>query len=93
MNSHKKSDEVFDLSLNHTLKNWVDRKSSPKRGREQLLGMAVQQDVLPARPKALHLNIGWSFRFQTSLEALSSQPVYGFSMESAYSLRANMAIV
>ena len=93
MNSHNRSNEVFDLSLKHTLKNWVDRKEVPAGGRDQLLSAAAQQEISSPERKHSKLNFGWSFRFQGNLESLAVRPVYGYSIESIYSLKANMAIL
>lgn len=95
MNSHKQQHDILDLSFNRSLKNWVARKGLPVQGRDRLLAAAAQQEISTTQQKYKYpkLNFGWTFRFQESLEALSARPVYGFSMESAYSLRANMAII
>jgi hypothetical protein len=43
MSSHKKMDEgIFDLSLRHSLKNWVMRSQPPVDGKSRLLKAAMQ---------------------------------------------------
>ena len=93
MNSHKHSDDIFDLSLNHSLKNWVDRKAIPTGGRDQLLAAAAQQEITPSKRKPSKFNLGWSFRIQGTWEGLTVRPVHGYTLESVYSLKANMAIL
>lgn len=93
MNSHRTSDDVFDLGLNHSLKNWVDRKSIPAGGRDQLLAAAAQQNISSSKRKHLKFNFGWSFRIQENWDGLIVRPVYGYTLESIYPLKANMAIL
>ena len=93
MNSHKLSDDIFDLSLKHSLKNWADRKDIPAGGRDQLLAAAAQQEISTSKRKHSKFNFGWSFRLQGNWEGLAVRPVYGYSLESIYSLKANMAIL
>ncbi len=99
MNSRKQENGILDKSLNRLLKNWVNRKDLPTSGRKLLLAAAAQQEMSSSHilssfrwilPK---FSFGWTFRFQTSLDAFSARPVYGFSLESAYSLRANMGVL
>ncbi|MCJ7701116.1 MAG: hypothetical protein MUO62_06000 [Anaerolineales bacterium] len=41
----------LDLSLKHTLKNWINRSHSPTEGRERLLNAVVQPSLQPSKPK------------------------------------------
>lgn len=42
----------LDLSLKHTLKNWINRSHPPMGGKTRLLNAAAQSSRQPSRPKA-----------------------------------------
>jgi hypothetical protein len=92
MNSHNQSDELMDLGLHHTLKNWAARQVLPTDGRDLLLKAVREKQLSPER-KLFKLNFGWSFRFVFTQEVLSIHPFNGYALESLYSLKANMAIL
>ena len=92
MNSHNPSDELIDLSLRHSLKNWTAHQAPPEDGRDRLLKAARQESLSPQR-KLPKFNLGWSFRFVFNQEVLSIHPFNGYALESVYSLKANMAIL
>jgi hypothetical protein len=91
MNSHNQPDDLIDLSLRHSLKNWAAHKEPPADGRDRLLAAVQEAASLPDR-KPSKFNFGWSFRFLVYQEALN-RPFYGYALESVYSLKANMAIL
>ena len=92
MNSHNQPDELVDLSLRHSLKNWATCKAPHGDGRDRLLA-AVQEESSQPKRKPLKFNFGWSFRFVFNQEVLSIHPFNGYALESVYSLKANMAIL
>ena len=59
MNSRNLTDDVFDLSLDRSLKNWVDLKEPPADGRAKLLKVAVQQEISFPRVKLPKINFEW----------------------------------
>ena len=92
MNSHNQPDDMLDLSFRHSLKNWVNHQKPPADGREQLLATAKEADSLSKNRKS-KFKFWWSFSFQENREALNVRPIYGYALDSIYSLRANMAIL
>ena len=92
MNSHDQPDELIDLSLRHSLKNWAIHKENPAGGRDRLLA-AVQEEGSPPKRKRSKFNFGWSFRFSENQEAFNVRPFYGYALDSVYSLKSNMAIL
>lgn len=93
MNSHKQRDEIFDISLRRSLKNFVARKNIPAQMRDQLLEAAAKQEISLVQRKYARFDFVWSFLFQRIPEGSPARSIYGFSIDSAYSLRANMAIL
>ena len=92
MNSHNQPDDLIDLSLRHSLKNWTAQKDLPAGGRERLLVAARQEIPLP-KPKPSKFQFRWPFSFQGKQEVLNVRPIYSYTLESVYSLKANMAIL
>jgi hypothetical protein len=92
MNSHNQLDDMLDLSFRHTLKNWVNHQDPPAGGREHLLAAASEADT-PSESKQTKFCFWWSFWFQGNQEVLNVRPIYGYALDSIYSLRANMAIL
>jgi hypothetical protein len=92
MNSRNQPDELIDLSLRHSLKNWAAQQAPPINGRDRLL-KAVQKESLSPERKLPKFNLGWSFRFVFNQEVLSIHPFNGYALDSVYSLKANMAIL
>jgi hypothetical protein len=92
MNSHNHLDDLIDLSLRHSLKNWATHKHPPANAREQLLG-AVKEEASKPKPKRSKFNLGWTLRFPMNQEAFDYRPIYGYRLESVYALNANMAIL
>lgn len=93
MNSRNLSDDVFDLSLDRSLKNWVDRKSLPANGRDKLLAAAAQQKISSPQRKRLRFTFVWPFRFDGAFEQLPIRPIYGYGFESIDLLRSRMAFL
>ena len=92
MNSHSQPDDLLDLSLRHSLKNWVTHKDPPADGRDRLL--AAAQAVTPTRKRKLpRLDFGWFFHLQGNQEEINIGPIYNYTLESVYSFKANMAIL
>jgi len=92
MNSHNQPDELVDLSLRHSLKNWAAYKALPADGRDRLLAAVHQESSLPER-KPSKFNFGWSFCFVFIQDTLNTRPFYGYALESVYLAKANMAIL
>lgn len=92
MNSHNQPDDMLDLSLRHSLKNWAAHQDPPTDGRERLLAAVKEANSLSTQKKS-KFRFWWSFSFQKNQEALNVRPLYGYALDSIYSLRANMAIL
>lgn len=93
MNSHNHFEDVIDLSLERSLKNWVDRKTPPKDLRAQLLAEAACSKPLPKRRRTISFARGWSLLCQGNQQTLVLQPLYGYTfIESVFSLKASMAV-
>ena len=92
MNSRNQPDEVIDLSLRHSLRNWAACQVPAADGRDRLL-KAARKESLSSKRKLPKFNFGWSFRFLFNQEVLSIHPFNGYALESVYSLKANMAIL
>jgi hypothetical protein len=93
MNSHNRLDDVFDLSLRRSLKNWVDRKNLPANGRDKLLAAAAQQEMSLSQQKSAKFTFRWNFRFQENRDQLPIRPIYGYGFESMDLLRTRMAFL
>ena len=92
MNSHDQPDELIDLSLRHSLKNWAAHSELPADGRDRLLAAVQEESHLPER-KLSKFKFKWSFGFQANQEVLNVRPIYSYTLESVYSFKANMAIL
>jgi hypothetical protein len=92
MNSRNQPDDLLDLSLRHSLKNWATHSEPPSDGRDRLLATLGEELATPKRKKSF-FNFGWTFRFPRNQEVLDFRPVYGYTLDSLYSLKANMAIL
>jgi hypothetical protein len=92
MNSHNQPDDLIDLSLRHSLKNWAAHKAPHADGRDRLLA-AVQEDGSPPKHRPSKFNFGWSFRFVFNQDTLNTRLFYRYTLESIYSLKTNMAIL
>jgi hypothetical protein len=92
MNSHNRPDQLIDLSLRHSLKNWAAQQAPPAGGRDRLL-KAVREDRSSPERKLFKFNFGWSFSFAFNQETINSQPLYSYALENVYSLKSNMAIL
>jgi len=89
MNSHNHPDDLLDLSLRHSLKNWTAHKSPPSEIREQLLATARQQKEAVKRPKPARFSFsGWSFQFQYNFNEMTLRSIYRYNLESVYTLKA-----
>ena len=93
MNSRNQSDDLFDLSLRHSLKNWAVHRDPPPGGRDRLLAAAREEVSTTPQQKSSKSYFGWFFRFQENQEVRNTRPIYNFALDSVYSLRANMAIL
>jgi hypothetical protein len=92
MNSRNQSDGIFDLSLNHTLKNWVDRKSAPTDGRDRLLVAALQQDTSPKSDNSIKKALDRLFHSKATLSEKSVFPGYGNALDNVFVIRARMTV-
>ena len=92
MNSHSHPDDLFDLSLRHSLKNWTAHKDPPSDVRERLLSAARQQKTTTKHSRPARLSFsGWSFQFQYNFNETALRSIYRYNLESVYALKA-MAI-
>ena len=92
MNSHNQPDDLLDLSLRHSLKNWAAHNDPPVDGRERLLE-ALREEIPSPKRKRSKFNFGWTFSFPRNQELLDIRTIYGYTPDSLYSLKANMAIL
>jgi hypothetical protein len=92
MNSHSRPDDLIDLGLRHSLKNWANHKKPPSDCRDRLLE-AAREEAAQMKRKPSKFNFGWSFRFQSMQEAINIRPIYNYRLETVYSFKANMAIL
>ena len=93
MNSHNHFDDVIDLSLERSLKNWVDGKTPPTDLRAQLLAEAARSKPIRKRRRTVSFVRGWSLLSQGNQQAFVLQPLYGYTfIESVFSLKASMAV-
>lgn len=89
MNSRNRPDDLLDLSLRHSLKNWTAHQEPPAEVREQLLSAAKQQKSTPKRSKPARLIFsGWSFQFQYNFNEMTIRAIYRYNLESVYALKA-----
>jgi hypothetical protein len=92
MNSHNHPDDLLDVSLRHSLKNWTVHKEPPSGIREQLLAAAKHKKITTKPSKSIRWGLsGWSFQFQYTFNEVSFRTIYQYNMEALYSLKA-MAI-
>jgi len=82
MNSHNHTDDMLDLSFEHSLKNWVARKNPPVNGREQLLAAASQQEIVKPRRRISRFSLGWSLQYQSNLSEVAVRSLYGYALEA-----------
>jgi hypothetical protein len=73
--------DILDLSLKHTLKNWVSRSKPPVDGRSRLLNAASGAPARKAAPKMSKLSILISMTLnenflQIYLDSLKKNPYY-----------------
>ena len=92
MNSHNQSNGIFDLSLNHTLKNWVDRKKAPAGGRDRLLAAALQQTNSPKSENSIKQALDRLFYSKGTLSERSVFPGYSYALDIIYVNRVIMTV-
>ena len=92
MNSHKNSDNLLDLRLQHTLKNMVAHKEVPAKGRERLLAAAVLQGILPKESHCFPEKKGKRFYSQRAFLERTICPGQGHALDTIYVLKASMLI-
>jgi hypothetical protein len=92
MSSRNRSEELLDIRLQHTLKNWAAHTPAPKEGREQLLAAVVQQKALQSSNHLLKQKITRLFHAKTSLSERSVFPGYVSALDSVYAIKASMTV-
>ena len=93
MNSHNLTDDVFDLSLDRSLKNWVDRKKPPADGRAQLLKAAVQQEKSLHRGKSLRFSFAWLFNLNEIRCEYQIRPIDNYVFEQMDFMKTTLAFL
>ena len=94
MNSRNLTDDVFDLSLDRSLKNWVDSKNPPADGRAKLLkAAAVQQKRSFSPVKLLKINFNWFFNLNENRSEHQIRPVDNYVFEQMDFLKTTMAFL
>jgi hypothetical protein len=92
MNSRNHSDDLLDIRLKHTLKNWVARKEAPEESREQLLVAALQQNAFPKSNNSIKQGLDRLFHSKTTLSERSVFPGYGYALDTVFVIRASMTV-
>ena len=93
MNSRNLTDDVFDLSLDRSLKNWVDRKNPPADGRSKLLKAAVQQEKSHHRGKSLRISFAWLFNLNEIRCEYQIRPTDNYVFEQLDFMKTTMAFL
>jgi hypothetical protein len=93
MNSRNLTDDVFDLSLDRSLKNWVDRKYPPADGRAKLLKAAVQQKRSFSRVKLPKINIEWFLNLNEIRCEYQIRPIDNYLFEHMDFLKTTTAFL
>jgi hypothetical protein len=93
MNSRNLTDDVFDLSLDRSLKNWVVRKNPPADGRAKLLKAAVQQERPFPRVKLRKINFEWFFNLNEIRCEHQIRPIDNHLFEQMDFLTTTMAFL
>ena len=93
MNSRNQTDDVFDLSLDRSLKNWVDRKNPPVDGRAKLLKAAEQQKRSFSRVKLLKINFDWFSNLSEIRCERQIRPIDNYLFEQMDFLKTTMAFL
>ena len=97
MSTHNQSDDLFDLSLRHTLKNWsanewAVHKDSSSGSRKKLLEAAQREKPVPQR-KFWKISLGWLFSLHENQPALAMRPIENIEFEYIDFLKTRMAFL
>ena len=92
MSSRNRSEELLDIRLQHTLKNWVAQKNAPNMGREQLLAAASQQKEQQYLEHIIKRRLERLFHSTTTLSERSVFPGYVSALDSVYAIKASMTV-
>ena len=63
MSSRNHSEDLMDIGLRHTFKNWVARKEAPAQGRERLIAAAVWQNAQPKPSNSINQRLRKNLSF------------------------------
>jgi hypothetical protein len=93
MSSRNRSEDLLDIRLQHTLKNWVSQNEISHKGREQLLAAAAKQQILAPKPKrkSFKFNFGWSY-YNGNLRDVAVHSMYGYALD-AITFKTSLAMV
>ena len=92
MSLRNRSEELLDIRLQHTLKNWVARKDVPKGGRDQLLAAATRQKEQEFSEQLIKQRLTRLFNSNITLSERSVFPGYVSALDSVYAIKASMTI-
>jgi hypothetical protein len=92
MSLRNRSEELLDIRLQHTLKNWAAHKEIPGDHREQLLALAAQQNAQQDSENFLKLKIYRLFHSKTNLSERSVFPGYVSALDSVYAIKSSMTV-
>ena len=92
MKSPNQPENIFDLSLQHSLKNWAAHKNPPSGGRENLLA-TVQHEVSTPKRKPLKLKFGRFFHLKESQQRYLIRPVNNYEFEYIDFLKTMMVFL
>ena len=93
MNTRNLTDDVFDLSLDRSLKNWVDRKKSPADGRAKLLKAAAKQERSFTRVKFPRISFDWFFNLNEIRCEYQIRPIDNYFFEQMDFMKTTMAFL
>jgi len=93
MSSRNHPEDLLNIRLQHTLKNWAAHTEVPKGGREKLLDAARKQQILTPKPrrKTFKLNFDWSY-YNGNLREVAVHSLYGYALD-AITFKTSLAMV
>lgn len=92
MSSRNQLENLSDIGLRHTFKNWIASKAVPTQGRERLLAAAVWQNAQPKPRDSINQRLEKIFRSAGVLSERSVYPCYGYALDSVYIIRASKTV-
>ena len=92
MSLHSHPDDLTDLSLRRSLKNWTNHSSPPPDSRRRLLA-AAQKEKSRFQPKRLKLIFGWFFYSQAIHHEYQVRSITNYEFEYIDFLKTSMVFL